>query len=65
MQVLVEQLRQKCLEENMSKLKSSAKAYSVLNQAPKEWELDAHNPCGGERWVPELTHQIETHSPFA
>lgn len=49
LQVLVERLRQKCLEENMEKGKDTVKPYSVLNQAPREWELDPHKPCGGER----------------
>lgn len=49
MQVLVEQLRQKCLEENMDKGMTPGKGYSVLNQAPREWELDPTSPCGSEK----------------
>ena len=49
LQVLVEHLRQKCLEEHVDKNVQPVKGYSVLNQAPKEWELDQHQPCGSER----------------
>lgn len=37
MQVLVEQLRQQCLEEKVDKHAEAVKAYSALTQAPKEW----------------------------
>ena len=50
LQVLVEHLRQKCLEEHVDKNVQTVKGYSVLNQAPKEWELDPNQPCGSERW---------------
>ena len=48
----MEQLRQKCLEENVTKDRELAKSYSVLNQAPREWEVDPNNPCGSERCAP-------------
>lgn len=47
--VLVEQLRQQCLEEKMDKHAEAVKAYSALTQAPKEWTLEGGVPCGGER----------------
>lgn len=39
-QVLVEQLRQQCLEEKVDKHADAVKAYSALTQAPKEWTLE-------------------------
>ncbi|KAL3145933.1 hypothetical protein ABBQ38_015296 [Trebouxia sp. C0009 RCD-2024] len=47
--VLVEQLRQQCLEEKVDKHAEAVKAYSALTQAPKEWSQEAGVPCGGER----------------
>ena len=41
MQVLVEQLRQKCLEEKVDKHEIS-KAYSALTQAPQEWAVEVN-----------------------
>lgn len=49
-QVLVEHLRQRCLDEPITRGRDSAKHYSVLNQAPREWEEDDNKPCGGERY---------------
>ena len=49
LQVLAEHLRQKCLEEHVDKNVQPVKGYSVLNQAPKEWEIDQNQPCGSER----------------
>ena len=40
MQVLVEQLRQQCLEEKVDKHAEAVKAYSALTQSPKEWTLE-------------------------
>ena len=37
LQVLVEQLRQQCLEEKVDKRAEAVKAYSALTQSPKEW----------------------------
>lgn len=47
--VLVEQLRQKCLEEKVDKNGEISKAYSALTQAPQEWAVEEGKPCGGER----------------
>ncbi|KAK9823756.1 hypothetical protein WJX72_005206 [[Myrmecia] bisecta] len=47
--VLVEQLRQKCLEERVDKNADAAKGYSALLQAPAEWAIEEGKPCGGER----------------
>eukprot|EP00891_Asterochloris_glomerata_P003679 jgi/Astpho2/3679/gw1.00060.3.1_t len=54
--VLVEQLRQKCLEEKVDKNGEISKAYSALTQAPQEWAVEVNHlycaagkPCGGER----------------
>ncbi|KAL0037051.1 hypothetical protein WJX77_010637 [Trebouxia sp. C0004] len=47
--VLVEQLRQQCLEEKVDKHAEAVKAYSALTQSPKEWTQEGGVPCGGER----------------
>lgn len=44
LQILVEQLRQQCLEEKVDKHADAVKAYSALTQAPKEWTLEV-NDC--------------------
>ncbi|KAK9799737.1 hypothetical protein WJX73_006464 [Symbiochloris irregularis] len=46
-QVVVEQLRQKCLQEGRGEV--GARGYSALTQAPTEWVLEPGKPCGGER----------------
>ena len=43
LQVLVEQLRQKCLEEKVDKNGEISKAYSALTQAPQEWAVEVSN----------------------
>ena len=48
-QVLVEQLRQKCLEERVDKGGDAPRSYSALTQSPREWALEPGKPCGGER----------------
>ena len=45
----MEQLRQKCLQEKVSKGADPSKAYSALTQSAREWELEPSQPCGGER----------------
>ena len=64
-QVLVEQLRQKCLEEKVDKNGEITKAYSALTQAPQEWAVEVSTcaaqlcakhatRCGepvGQRWA--------------
>lgn len=40
LQVLVEQLRQQCLEEKVDKHAEAVKAYSALTQSPKEWSQE-------------------------
>ena len=61
-QVLVEQLRQKCLEEKVDKNGEISKAYSALTQAPQEWAVEVSNcaiakhvtRCGelvGQHWA--------------
>ena len=47
MQVVVEQLRQLCLEEG--KGEAGSRGYSALTQSPGEWTLEAGKPCSGER----------------
>ena len=42
--VLVEQLRQQCLEEKVDKHAEAVKAYSALTQSPKEWTLEVCCP---------------------
>ena len=46
-QVVVEQLRQLCLEEG--KGDAGSRGYSALTQGPDEWALEAGKPCSGER----------------
>jgi inositol hexakisphosphate/diphosphoinositol-pentakisphosphate kinase len=45
--VLVDELRQKCLEERLDG--PGASHYSSLSMAPEEWTLEAGRPCSGER----------------
>ena len=45
--MVVEQLRQLCLEEG--KGEAGSRGYSALTQAPSEWTLDSGKPCSGER----------------
>lgn len=47
MQVLVDQLREKCLEERHDG--TPHKSYTSLSQAHEEYELETTRPCGGER----------------
>ncbi|WIA10709.1 hypothetical protein OEZ85_010886 [Tetradesmus obliquus] len=63
MKVLVDQLREKCLEERLDLAGpaaaaaaaaaggggSSSSAYSSLTTSPDDWRLDEHKPCSGER----------------
>jgi hypothetical protein len=63
MQVLVDQLREKCLEERLDLAgpaaaaaaaaaggsSSSSSAYSSLTTSPDDLRLDEHRPCSGER----------------
>jgi hypothetical protein len=64
LQVLVDQLREKCLEERLDlagpaaaaaaaaaggSSSSSSSAYSSLTTSPDDWRLDEHKPCSGER----------------
>ena len=63
-QVLVEQLRQKCLQERVDKGGEAPRGYSALTQSPREWALEPGKPCGGERlllmfdrwcdWTPDV-----------
>ena len=46
-QVVVEQLRQLCLEEG--KGEAGSRGYSALTQDPGEWTLEPGKPCSGER----------------
>lgn len=46
-QVVVEQLRQKCLQEGKGEV--GARGYSALTQSSAEWLLEPGKPCGGER----------------
>jgi inositol-hexakisphosphate/diphosphoinositol-pentakisphosphate 1-kinase len=48
LKVLVDQLRQKCLEEARGG-EDKPKGYSALLQDPKEWRLDPNRPCSGEK----------------
>ena len=48
-QVLVEQLRGKCLAERVDKGGEAPRGYSALTQSPREWALEPGKPCGGER----------------
>ena len=51
--MLVDELREKCLEERQdlgaSGSSSSAIHYSSLTTAPDDWRLDGARPCSGER----------------
>ncbi len=51
LQALVDQLREKCLEErpDTSSAGPATGAYSSLSQAPEEWSLEPGRPCSGER----------------
>ena len=44
---LVDQLRQKCLEE--SKQDGKREGYSALTMDPEEWQQQPGQPCGGEK----------------
>lgn len=59
MQVLVEQLRQKCLEEKMDKNAEVVKAYSALLQSPFEWsvEVSGFSPAYRVQRIAEVTMQ--------
>ncbi|KAK9917336.1 hypothetical protein WJX75_003277 [Coccomyxa subellipsoidea] len=46
--VLVEQLRQMCLDERVGKNGPEGRNYSALTQSPREWGLEAGKPCSGE-----------------
>ena len=48
-QVLVEKLRQMCLEERVGRNGPEGRSYSALTQSPREWGLEPGKPCGGER----------------
>eukprot|EP00879_Flechtneria_rotunda_P009465 GHRR01009908.1.p1 GENE.GHRR01009908.1~~GHRR01009908.1.p1 ORF type:complete len:896 (+),score=398.55 GHRR01009908.1:452-3139(+) len=55
MKVLVDELRQKCLDERAepgalaAAAGSNTNAYSSLTTSPDEWRLDESRPCSGER----------------
>ena len=51
-QVLVDLLRQKCLEERLPDAVASSSTsshYSSLSNAPEEWSQEEGKPCSGER----------------
>lgn len=51
-QVLVDELREKCLREERQDLtgsSTSSSSYSSLTTAPDDWKLDEARPCSGER----------------
>ena len=54
LQVLVEQLRQKCLEEKVDKNGEISKAYSALTQAPQEWAIEVSD-CPAQRCAKHVT----------
>ncbi|CAL8465105.1 g4640 [Coccomyxa elongata] len=47
--VLVEKLRQMCLEERVGRNGPEGRSYSALTQSSREWGLEPGKPCGGER----------------
>lgn len=52
LQIVVDQLREKCLEERIDHRDhgaGSVGSYSSLSQAPEEWTLEEGKPCSGER----------------
>ena len=48
-QLIVEQLRQMCLDERVGQNGPEGRNYSALTQSPREWGLEAGKPCSGER----------------
>ena len=48
-QVLVEQVRQLCIEERSSEIATEGRGYNALTQGPSEWGQEPGKPCSGER----------------